>query len=87
MATIQEMKNAILSVYPTSASWKRKVDAMHESQITAVFLSFQKSGAFNKPAKFYKNYADNPTRKSFKPNTAEVPHQISIEEFIMRGGA
>lgn len=41
--TIQEMKDAILKVYK-SDSWKRKVEKMHESQITAVYLRFVKVG-------------------------------------------
>lgn len=42
--TSTEMRNLVKKVYANSQSWQRKVDKMDETQVTAIYLSFQKRG-------------------------------------------
>lgn len=40
----EQMRNLLKSVYPKSTSWSNKVDRMDDTQVTAIYLSFQKRG-------------------------------------------
>jgi hypothetical protein len=42
------MREAIAAVYPNN-TWKRKVDAMPDYQVIAVYHSFKETGRFDKP--------------------------------------
>lgn len=39
-----EMRRLVKNVYPNSQSWSNKVDKMDDTQVTAIYLSFQKRG-------------------------------------------
>lgn len=43
MATVQEERTALASVYPGRA-WSEKVRRMPDSQVTAIYLRFKQQG-------------------------------------------
>lgn len=43
MATVQEERTALTSVYPGRA-WSEKVRKMSDSQVTAIYLRFKEQG-------------------------------------------
>ena len=45
--TIQQMKDAISSVYETK-SWRRKVENMYDDQVIAIYHNFSERGILNK---------------------------------------
>lgn len=45
--TVYEMKCAIRKVYNTN-SWRRKVDAMYDDQVIAIYCKFQEEGKLDK---------------------------------------
>lgn len=76
--TTEEKRIAISQVYP-GASWKRKVADMSDSQVIAVYLSFEKNGTFRKDLKKHnKPYEDKRERRE---NRKEYK-QLTIEDFI-----
>ena len=46
--TTEEKRLAIARVYSTSDSWQAKVADMSESQVIAIYLSFEKNGTFRR---------------------------------------
>lgn len=46
--TVARMREAIAAVYPNN-TWKRRVDAMPDYQVIAVYYSFEETGRFDKP--------------------------------------
>ena len=67
----------IRKVYP-GVNWSRKVDAMEEPQVIAVYLSFEKNGMFKKDLKSI-NKDFHTKREKEKPSE---PKQLSIEDII-----
>lgn len=53
MASIStnQMRMAILSVYPNSSRWAHRVDNMRPIQIYAVYRKFEKEGRFDRSRK------------------------------------
>ena len=45
--TVQQMKDAIVSVYDTT-SWKKKVANMYDDQVIAIYHNFLQRGILNK---------------------------------------
>lgn len=45
--TIQQMKDAIVTVYDT-ASWKKKVASMYDDQVIAIYHDFSSRGKLGK---------------------------------------
>lgn len=43
--TVSNMRKAITNVYP-GEKWKKKVERMSDSQVMAIYYSFEKSGKF-----------------------------------------
>ena len=39
-----EMREAILSAYPNSDSWKKKVARMSDNQVLAIYMRFLREG-------------------------------------------
>lgn len=83
--SVAEMKEIILKVY-TTESWKRKVEKMCDSQIIAIYHSFEKSGAIARLREkqqdaFMKrwNKAMGKPEKSSKP---EPPRQLTIDDYL-----
>ena len=49
--TTNDMRMAILSVYPDSSRWRRRVEKMRGIQVYAVYKKFEKEGRFDKSRK------------------------------------
>ena len=62
--TTEEKRMAIARVYPTSKSWHKKVADMCESQVIAIYLSFEKAGTFRKGPKNCKPFQGKGDRKN-----------------------
>ena len=52
--TVNQMREYILKVYP-GPSWKRKVAAMYDDQVIAVYYKFLESGKFDEKDKNKEN--------------------------------
>ena len=48
--TVDDMRAAILRVYPT-VKWKQRVSRMYDVQVIAIYYSFCEKGKFDKPVK------------------------------------
>lgn len=62
--TVEEMRNAIAGVYP-GLTWKQKVAAMHDDQVTAIYLDFQAKDKFNKKPVIKKRDIDVPVKGGY----------------------
>lgn len=86
--SVAEMKEIILKVY-TTESWKRKVEKMCDSQIIAIYHSFEKSGAIARLREkqqdaFMKRWnkaagKDDEKRPKSRP---EQPKQLTIDDYL-----
>lgn len=88
--TIQEMKNAILSVYKTK-SWYAKVNRMYDDQIVAIYHNFNERGILGKVLRnertSYFLVPEDPTAGQTKctdeiKEAKEVCKQLTIFDFI-----
>lgn len=76
--TVEEMRNAIAGVYP-GPTWKQKVAAMYDDQVTAIYLDFQAKGKFNKKPVAKKKYPHKPVKSGYcTAYPAESAIQMSI---------
>lgn len=76
--TTEEKRAAIARVYPTR-SWEDKVSKTCESQVIAIYLSFEKNGTFRKDlTKYNKPFRDKHEKK--KP--ISEPKQLSIDDIL-----
>lgn len=62
--TIQQMKDAILTVYDT-ASWRKKVANMYDDQVVAIYHNFRERGVLDKTLrkerpKMFEHQVDEP---------------------------
>lgn len=82
--TIQQMKDAIVTVYDT-ASWKKKVERMYDDQVIAIYHNFRERGILDKtlrrerPVNMY--YASIDTNDPFKSSVEEC-EQLSFLELL-----
>ena len=87
--SIQEMKNAILSVYKTK-SWWQKVNRMYDDQIVAIYFNFNERGILGKTLRHerpvWEAAAQTETCESGErlctDEKKEVCQQLSIFDFI-----
>ena len=74
--TIQQMKDAIVAVYDTR-SWKRKVAAMYDDQVIAIYHNFANRGILDKTLKKERPITAIPNYES-----KEQCEQLSMFDFI-----
>lgn len=71
--TVQQMKDAIVRVYRTE-SWRKKVEAMYDNQVIAIYYDFLNRGILDKVLR-----REKPKEKC----TSEVQYQqMSIFDLI-----
>ena len=66
--TIENMKEAIKRVYDTT-SWHRKVDAMYDDQVMAIYFKFSQKGILDKVLRREKPFIDNRNQPSVYKDT------------------
>lgn len=71
--TTEEKRRLIASVYPTSKSWQKRVYSMDESQVIAIYLSFEKNNIFRTGPKH---------RKQFERKGKDNVKQLSVFDIL-----
>ena len=74
--TVQQMRDAIVSVYDTS-SWKKKVSNMYDDQVIAVYYKFAEKGLLGKVVR-----RENPSKVQDGKNTEPKYYQISMDDIL-----
>lgn len=75
--TVQQMKDAILSVYDTP-TWRKRVSEMYDDQVIAIYYNFSERGILNKVLK-----KQRPKIVEVEPVKTEPRYQqLTIFDFI-----
>lgn len=75
--SVAQMRNEIAMVYP-GEGWKQKVDRMHERQVVAIYMNFQRNGKFEG-----KKTASGRVMGYIVPPPPPSPyHQMTIAEWL-----
>lgn len=83
---IGRIREKVKRQYPND-KWAKKVDAMPDNQVVAIYLSLKERGEFDKPVRKWATYPDNSKTliEKYREDILKDPEPVQLDCFAKIG--